>query len=234
MGKGIKIMKQTAIRALAIGGLALAGLVAAPSAQAQWLDTGNVAQSINVTVSTGALPVITENGAVLAGSFVGSSLSGVATPWVYCVDLDADIYINHGPYPTTITTNGTVYGTAVNNAGEVAWLLDHYAATATTADQTAALQAAIWKTIYGSQFTLNGSASGTDSGVVTDYNNYLTGVGTDPVSKEQWLSPYNDANKTEPLQGLVTAAVPEPGNVALLVSIGMTGLGLMTRRRRRK
>jgi len=233
MGKIIKRMKQTTFQSLAIGGLALSALVVAPSAQAQLFHAGNVAQSINVTIKTGALPVITANGNVLAGSFVGSSLSGWATPWVYCVDLDADIYINSGPYPTTVTKNGAVYGTAVNNAGEVTWLLDHYAATATSADQTTALQSAIWKTIYGSQFTLNGPASGTDSGVMTDYTNYLAGVGTDPVSNVQWLSPYNDAKETEPLQGLVTA-VPEPGNVALLVSIGMTGLGFVARRRRKK
>jgi hypothetical protein len=235
-------MKLNLTGSFALGCLTLSTLIAAPAAQAQMFDTGNVAQSINVTTTSGGQPIeLKTNENVLAGNFAGSTLGGVTLPWVYCVDFSKSININSTGFTATVTNNGAVNGSAVNNAGSVTWLLDHYAASATNADATAGLQAAIWKVIYGSQFTLNGpDNSTTDSNVVTDYNNDLAGVGynsatglaanSDPVSNARWISP--SANGTQ-YQGLVTSAVPEPGNIAMLVGLGITGAGFLMRRKRK-
>ncbi len=228
-------MRNYSLRgAFALCSLTFAGLTMTGAAQAAMLHTGSVNQKINVTITAGALPVTPESGEILAGNFVGSTLDNAPLPFVYCVDLSRNININNGPYTTNINMNGPgqIFGVAVPNAGKVTYLLDHYGLTATTADQTTALQAAIWKTMYGSQFTLNGPGAGTDSGVLTAYNTYLTNVGSDPVSNLKWLSPFNSDGSSA--QGLVTSNVPEPGSVAFLTAGGLTGFGLLLRRRARK
>jgi hypothetical protein len=176
-----------------------------------------------------------------------STLNGSSVPWVYCIDIPDEIGVGATYANNTVTTNGTaVYGTpsknpwangtnlvSVPNAGAIAWLLDKYANGATTALQQNGLQAALWKEIYGSRFVV------TDPSVNAQMNTYLTGVGSDPVSNEFWLSP-NGVGNTPIVQALVTSngeniqitGAPEPSTMAIagLGAVGFLAYGWKRRK----
>lgn len=156
------------------------------------------------------------------GNWTGT-LGSQQLSYIYCVDLNGVINVP-GTYNAAVTNNGTVFGNSVPNADVVAALLDKYAAADAGAgmlDQSAALQAAIWKEIYGSDFSFN--LSNQTAAFQAAYNSYITYAGTDPtgnVGNYQWLSPYSgNGNST---QGLVTngaAVTPEPSSFALMASL---------------
>ena len=158
------------------------------------------------------------------GSITVSTLNGAALPWLYCVDLYITISVPGDYNNTTTTSNGYVHGALVNNAGQVAWLLDHYA-TADIGNTTGqiALQAAIWHAIFG-------VALDPSSGSITDYNAYLAALGsnTDPLSNVKWFSPGISGNNTE-YQGLV-GPVPDGGVTLLLLGGALVGLETLRRR----
>lgn len=182
-------------------------------------DVGLINVHIDVTNSFGTL---TYNGNVYAGNIVPSYLDGIPLPFLYCVDVLHDVYVptpnphsTSTGYSTVVTFDGTVHGQPVNNAAQVAWLLDTYAFDPTISNdktKSAALQAAIWEVIYGpQQFTLLGDAT-----VLALYNTYYTSsIGhTASVENYAWLSPTDNLTHS-PAQGLVTH-VPEPGSTLLL------------------
>ncbi len=205
-------------------GLMLCGLALPTVTQAQTLTLGGHFVHINLT-RDGGVTTQDEGG----GNITPSTLDNVALPFVYCVDLDHNVTVPNPYTPTGVTTDGTIYGAPVNNAGQVAYLIDHYAATALTDDQQGGLQGAIWHTIYGPNTALVAGGN-TTAGELAAYNAYLLNVGTDPVSNVRWLSPSN-ANG-ERFQGLVTN-VPEPGAFALMGGIAVSG-SLFLKRRARK
>ena len=213
--------------ACSVFGLLLCGLALSTSAQAQTLSLGGHSVHFNLTRDGGATSQ-DEGG----GNISPSTLDGTPLPFVYCVDLDHVVYIPGVYTPTGVTTDGTIYGSPVNNAGQVAYLVDHYAANALTDDQQGGLQAAIWHTIYGPNTALVAGGN-TTAGQIAAYNTYLSNVGTDPVYNVRWLSPSN-ANGGR-FQGLVTVTdVPEPGAVALFGGIAVSGSVFLKRRRARK
>ena len=207
--------------------MALLSMLAGSAVQAQTLSLGSHIVNMNFT-KDGGVTIVNEGG----GSINSSTLNGVALPFVYCVDINHNITVPGTYTPTPITTNGTVFGSAVNNAGQVAWLLDHYAAGATTDDLQGGLQAAIWHTIYGANYYIVAGGNST-SNMIADYNTDITGLGsnTDPVSNIKWLSP-SDSNGTH-YQALATKTnVPEPGVVALAAGMLISGSVFTVRRRR--
>jgi hypothetical protein len=217
-------MKRNLFRTMLLAGLTLSAVIAAPKAQADTLQLGShFTTPIYVTLNG-----IAETAG--GGSIGPSYLNGYLLPYVYCVQLDVSIGVPN-TYNATVTHDGTVYystgNAVVNNAAQIAWLLDTYAGSATTSDQQGALQASIWTEIYGNKFTLT---SANTTGMINDYNIDMKNVGTASLSNFSWLSPY-DSNGIH-YQDLVTTT-PEPGNLPMLVGMTITGVGFLIRRRRR-
>jgi hypothetical protein len=187
----------------------------AATANADTLQVGGNFNSITLDGYMYEGKPITET--VGGGSILPSSLNGVQLPYLYCIDLYTDIYVPN-TYSTLVTNNGTIDGAAaVHNSGQIAWLLDNYAAGAeTNTNAQIALQAAIWNVEYG--VTLDPNSN--NPGAVSDYNTYLAALGsnTAPVGNFDWLTP-EDSNGNI-YQGQVTdpPSVPEPSTMLLLGS----------------
>src|SRR5579875_2773695 len=128
-----------------------------------------------------------------SGTIGGAS---VAFSELFCVQLDVDVSTGT-TYAATYNTNGTIDGgTAVNNAGQIAWLVENIGPTATTEDENLALQGAIWEVEYGSSLVYNGAneADGSADTAVTTYLNAdlaALGSNTAPVSSLEWITPTN-------------------------------------------
>ena len=153
---------------------------------------------------------------VAGGNFLGT-LNGVKLVASYCVDINRQL-----PLATysgaAVTQDGTAYGTAVPNAGAISWLVTHFGASAVTADQQNALQAAIWRTEYGNGFQLDGvdntnGAPAENTQIAPLYQNDLAALGTNTasVAAVDWISPGAAAGVTQgqPLVA-VTAGSPTP------------------------
>lgn len=131
--------------------------------------------------------------------------------------------------------------------------MNHFAVSAAASpDNQRALQAAIWRTEYGSNWQLDGvdnAKTGNSAVVMAAYTDYLTQLGSNsaPITSVLWISPNKDASQgnsppnpfTSHYQGLVgfrvaAAAAPEPGTVALLLSSGLPFMGAVAARRRRR
>lgn len=173
----------------------------------------------------------TEQGA--AGNFTGSTgvVNGTPTSFadVFCVDLNDDIDLNT-EYTATYSTSGTVNGSKVQNAGSIAWLLTNLAPEATTTAANMGLQAAIWKTEYGSAFNL--ISSDNSSAVDLAYANDLTALGsnTEAVNSVLWVSPSSGRRDAQGQVALPFSPIPEPGTLSLF-GTGILGLAGMLRRR---
>lgn len=204
--------------------LAVIALLPVAPARADSLVMGSSTNGVSITYGG-------TNYSVGGGSFDVSTLNGTALPWMYCVDLDHYINLNT-TYPNTLVRHdGVVNGAAVNNAANVAWLLDTYASQAAGNNtKEAALQGLIWKAIYGSSFTFSSSNS--------SHAQYLawlpTTFGSGDVAKYSWLTPDSRCNPTTGSnckQGQVTyQAVPDSGATAMLLGAALAGLAAFRKR----
>ncbi|HKI20444.1 MAG TPA: Ig-like domain-containing protein, partial [Isosphaeraceae bacterium] len=149
------------------------------------------------------------------GDYLGS-LNGTTAVSTYSLDdevgLDGNSVPTPGTYDATVTNDGTAFGTAVPNAGAIAWLLTNIGPTAHTEDAQAALQAAVWRLEYGlSKFQLDGADNGAnddipnDPTLIADYEADFTALGsnTAPISSVLWISPTDPNQGGSPLQALV-------------------------------
>jgi hypothetical protein len=167
------------------------------------------------------------------GSVDPSYLNGTELDYLYCVDLYITVNVP-GSYPNTVvTTDGTIYGVAVHNAGQVAWLLSQYG-TAGQGSQAYALQAAIWHVVNDGIHNVFIDNTSSPANVVTLYGSYLTALdsNTGNISDFRWITPGQlDSNgHVVAYQGLVT--VPEPG-ILILLGIAMSAIGAASWRLRK-
>lgn len=160
--------------------------------------------------------------------------------------------------PPSNSTGATTYGTAVlANAGNIGYLMVTYAPTTQNNNQELALQAAIWKQVYGSDFILNEDwylqKSNNQNGknykeVVTYYHQYLnsipTGGNASYISRVLWINPYTKSSSKKNgvtnytytyRQGQVGyVPAPLPGSFTMAFSFFTTAMAVGGIRRLRK
>jgi hypothetical protein len=145
----------------------------------------------------------------------GSMLKGQALPYMYCLDLTHDIYLNADYSLTSFNKFGYVVNddpaqnpasaalTTANgrllNAGNIAYLMVHFASSATSGDQQLALQSAIWAEVYGKNYALlsnPGFSPAENFTIASDQQFYLdqipNGGNANYISDVFWISPSND------------------------------------------
>jgi hypothetical protein len=162
------------------------------------------------------------------GSIDTSYLNSVKLNFLYCVDIFTTVNVPATYLNTTVNNSGEIYGSPLNNAGQVAWLLSNYG-TAGQGDQAYALQAAIWHVIYeGTGKTIDINPALSTATEVSLYNTYLAELGnkTGNVGNLLWITPgTKDSNgNVVSYQGLVGATpVPIPAAIWIFGS-GLLGL----------
>src|SRR6202050_1085435 len=127
---------MTMLRPWLLSIAALSAMLGSTAARADDLYLGSTYNTFNFYVNN-------VNTTLGAGSIGNATLDGKPLAFLYCVDLFDDVNVSADYSETTYDTHGYVNGNLVANAGEIAWLLDHYAIPAEgNANAQIALQAA--------------------------------------------------------------------------------------------
>ncbi len=149
---------------------------------------------------------------VSGGNFLGT-YNTTALSSSYGLSPQLGINVGSTYYSASENNNGTTYGAAVPNAGSIAWLLGTYGPSANSAGLQDALQAAIWRTEFGTNFELDGvdnstsiSSSSVNAVIGPTYQAELAALAnhTLPVSDVTWITPDSaEVLSTMQVQGLV-------------------------------
>jgi hypothetical protein len=158
----------------------------------------------------------------------------------YCVDLFSDFHLGDKwevtPRLMSQLPTGGPTGPAFNppyasaNSGaHAAWIANTYAPTVDSGDDAAALQLALWRTVFPNLKT-SWFDFGSDSNAIYAQANLWFDAGVNNTSDAIWLDAENHHDSQD---FVIPQAVPEPASM-FLVGSGMLGLAGVLRRRRGK
>jgi len=259
----MKLSRRTIAAVLAVSAMSLCSV---PSRGDQYGSTGVLGTSETVTITSavigGTETVWTNYQTSLGTSSDGVNFTGTPTTYnTFCVDIthEAATALNVLATPTPPLTSSysggsaTNPGTANNAFGYAAWLANNYSSTATTADQQAGLQIAIWKLLYettslnysqlgvaalgdGSiQFSPSTYSPGTGPNTLSDAYGYIMDwINHGKQSSSAYLVNYATTDGDHAQYQMIAVPTPEPSTLAIacLGVLGFVGYGLKHRHRR--
>lgn len=229
---------RTQLASRIFGTLALGWLVASNPAHATALTFQDFAQGAETVTFTNNSPATTER--VSAGEMLfGRNDGGVtSTLRAYCVDIFQSASYSAQDY--TLVNGITHFG--AEKAADLGRLFTEFDAwngnTSITAQETAALQIAVWEIVNETARTASSPQLDLSSGNFT-----ITAGGTSTIALAQgWLNGLASANNWYQVSAyenatyqdyLVLNKVPEPGSLALVLG-ALGSMGLVARRRKAK
>ena len=191
--------------------------------------------SITLTLPGAAGGNTFANVPVSGGNFLGT-YNTTALSSSYGLGPQSGIFVGYSYYSASENGNGITYGKAVPNAGSIAWLLANFGPAATSAGLQDALQAAIWRTEFGSNFELDGvdnsdpiSPTSVNALIGPAYQAVLSALGNNtlPVSDVMWISPDStEVFGSSQVEGLVALGpLLTPTQTAITSSVNPVAFG---------
>ena len=257
-----RLFRRTFAAVLAVSALSLCAVPSRGDSYASTWIRATGSETVNITDQalgfTGGGYYADYQTTVGSSSDGGHTVTGQVTYNTFCVDLTHEatgtfsLLANPSlPSTSSYTGGGTTGATTPNGTtdaafGYAAWIANTYSSSATTLDQQAGLQIAIWKVLYESnaktpnwdvtagQISFSGS-SGEIKAAQTYVNDWLAAFNAGGGTSRGILVNYaNYAGSSDHPQYQLIAAAPEPSTLAIacLAVIGFVGYGLKRRRLR--